>query len=271
MGITHAEISKMLEVAIVAARMAGQRAMEEIKYTKSSVKHGNEIVTEADKICQDLIINRIKETYPDHGFIAEEGPDEKELYLKPRTEDAIWWVIDPIDGTNNYAHGLLDFAISIAAFYNSEPIVGVIFAPATDSMFTAAKESDAQLNGSRISVTDEDLFIFASVAVGNHFPPDMTPIMHRLTQKMRFRNLGSTCLHLAYVASGGITASVTSSAKLWDIAAGAFIVETAGGIATDFTGKRIFPIDVENDYLDQFHIVTANKTAVHAEIVEDLG
>ena len=134
MALQHTDISRMLEVAVVAARLAGQRAMEEIKYVKSTVKNDKELVTGADPICQQLIIDRIKQTYPDHGFLAEEGLDSQILKQPPRTSEDIWWVIDPIDGTNNYAHGMLCFAVSIAVVYEGVPIIGVIFDPATDSM-----------------------------------------------------------------------------------------------------------------------------------------
>jgi len=129
----------MLETAIVAARLAGQRAMEEINFIKASVKNSRELITQADTRCQQIIVERIKETYPDHGFIAEEGGEGKIFKQPPRGDKPIWWVIDPIDGTNNFAHRILLFTVSIAAMYQGEPIVGVIFEPATESMFTAVK------------------------------------------------------------------------------------------------------------------------------------
>ena len=103
----------MLETAIVAARLAGQRAMEEINYVKTSVKNSTELVTEADRRCQEIIVDRIKEDYPDHGLIAEEGEEGKIFKQVPRGKEALWWVIDPIDGTNNYAHRMLFFTVSI--------------------------------------------------------------------------------------------------------------------------------------------------------------
>ena len=271
MALEQAEISRILEVAIVAARMAGQRAMEDIKYTKSSIKNGDEIVTEADSACQKLIIDRVKESYPDHGFIAEEGDGGKVLCQPPRAKPSVWWIIDPIDGTNNYSHGLLDFSVSIGVFCDNEPIVGVIFAPATESMFTAAKGADAQLNASRINVSDEELSVFAHVAVDSHYTEELEPIMMAIMHKARFRNLGSTCLHLAYVSSGAMAASIASSVRVWDIAAGAFIIETAGGMATDFAGKKIFPLDVENSVDKRFNIVAANTAGVHAAIQQEMA
>ncbi|MHC5073507.1 MAG: inositol monophosphatase family protein, partial [Planctomycetota bacterium] len=104
MAIDHGKLSRILETAIVAARLAGQRAMEEMAYTKASFKNSEELVTQADTICQKLIIDRIKENYPDHGFIAEEGQDGGIFKQTPRGSEDIWWIIDPIDGTNNFAH-----------------------------------------------------------------------------------------------------------------------------------------------------------------------
>ena len=125
MALEQKDLSRMLETAIVAARLAGQRAMEEINYTKISVKGGTELVTRADRRCQEIIINRIKETYPDHGFIAEEGDDDKIFKQPPRGQDRFWWLVDPIDGTNNYAHCMLFFTVSIAVMYEGE-IVDIV-------------------------------------------------------------------------------------------------------------------------------------------------
>ena len=264
MGLEHSDISRMLEVGIVAARLAGQRAMEDIKYVKTEIKNGNEIVTSADPICQKLIIDRIKETYPDHGFLAEEGAEGKELKQQPRDEQNIWWVIDPIDGTNNYANGLLSFCVSIAALHDGVPIVGVIFEPATDSMFTAAKDTDAQLNGSKITVSDDATSDFTSFAIDSHFSDEMAGAIEHITRKTRFRCMGSTALHLAYVAKGGLVGAVTTQARLWDIAAGAIIVGNAGGVMTKLNGDSIFPVDVGNYDAENYNTLATNKK-IHDE------
>ena len=218
----------MLEVGMVAARLAGQRAMEELKYVKSSIKNGNEIVTQADGLCQKLIIERIKEAYPDHGFLAEEGAGGKMFKQPPRSSESIWWVIDPIDGTNNYAHGLLEFGVSIAAVYEGKPVVGVIFDPATDSMFTAAKDMDAQLNSSKITVSEDDISKFSSFGIDSHFPDSMKESVYDIMGRTRFRNLGTTALHLAYIARGAMIGCITTVTKIWDIAAAYVIAREAG-------------------------------------------
>ncbi|MCH7559667.1 MAG: inositol monophosphatase [Planctomycetes bacterium] len=263
-------MSRILETAIVAARLAGQRAMEEINYIKVSVKNGNELVTQTDARCQKIIIDRIKENYPDHGFIAEEGDQGKMFKQSPRGDQQLWWVIDPIDGTNNFAHRMLFFTISIAVLYEGQPIVGVIFEPATDSMFTAVKGQEAQLNSRRITASEETMDKFSSVGLDSHFDNGVPSWTCEIMQRTKFRNLGTTALQLAYVAKGGLIATIASDPKLWDIAAGAVIAEAAGAIVTDWQGKKIFPLDLESYEAQQFQLLTANKK-VHPKLLELLN
>lgn len=257
----------MLEVGIVAARLAGQRAMEELDFIKASIKSNKtEMVTETDVRCQQIIVERIKETYPDHGFIAEEGDKDKLFKQPPRGAEAIWWVIDPLDGTNNFAHQMLFFTISIAVMYEGVPIVGVIFEPATESMFTAARGHEAQLNGRRITAGNEKMDKFSSVCIDNHFDNGVPAWACEIMQRTRFRNLGSTALQLAYVAKGSLIAAIHNCPKLWDIAAGVIIAETAGAVVSGWDGKKIFPLDLDKYEAEEFEIIAANKK-VHAELL----
>ena len=257
----------MLESAIVAARLAGQRAMEEINFIKASVKNATELVTQADARCQKIIIDRIKETYPDHGFIAEEGDEGKIFKQSPRGDELLWWAIDPIDGTNNFAHRMLLFTISIAVVYQGEPIVGVIFEPATDSMFTAVKGGEAQLNSRRILAGKEKMNQFSSVGLDSHFDNGVPGWVCEIMQRTRFRNLGTTALQLAYVAKGGLIATIASDPRIWDITAGAVIAEAAGAIVTDWQGGKIFPVDLDSYEGQMFQVIAANKK-VHPEILK---
>jgi len=267
MNLEPRDYSSMLETAIVAARLAGQRAMEEINFIKASIKNSSELVTAADTRCQQIIVERIKQTYPDHGFIAEEGSEGNIFKQPPRTAENIWWVIDPIDGTNNFAHRILCFTISIAVMHQGQPIVGVIFEPATDSMFTAVKGSDAQLNNRRITASEETIDKFSSIGLDSHFEAGVPDWTCQLMQRTRFRNLGSTALQFAYVAKGSLVAAIASSAKLWDIAAAVIIAETAGAIVTDWAGGKIFPIDMDSYQGQELQIIMANRK-VHAELIK---
>lgn len=271
MDLTSTEIRPILELATVAARLAGQRAMEEMKFTTTSIKTDDTMVTEADRKCQKIIMDHIKEQYPDHGFIAEEGKPSTPLIQPPRGDEDIWWVIDPIDGTNNYAQGMMTFTVSIAAFKENTPIVAAIYEPATDSMFTTSKNADAQLNMSRINVSDKQIDRFSSFGIDSHFKPEMAPLIMNLMQKTRFRNLGSTALHLAYVAKGAMIGTITTVAKLWDIAAGTLLIENAGGNVTDLKGNNIFPLkDMQTAASQSYHTLATNKK-VHQDFLKIIG
>jgi len=267
MVLEQKDLSRMLETAIVAARLAGQRAMEELSFIKASVKNGRELVTQADARCQQIIVERIKETYPDHGFIAEEGGEGRIFKQPPRGAELLWWVVDPIDGTNNFAHRILLFTVSIAVMYQGEPIVGVIFEPATESMFTAVKGGEAQLNGRRITASEEKMNEFSSVGLDSHFDDGVPSWACEIIQRTRFRNFGTTALQFAYVAKGSLIATIVSNPKLWDIAAGALIAETAGAIVSDRQGKKIFPIDLDSYEGEELQVMTANKK-VHTELLK---
>ena len=267
MPIPHTDLSQMLETAIVAARLAGQRAMEELRYIHKTIKNGRELVTQADPICQKIIIDRIRETYPEHGFVAEEGEEGNLLHIPPRSGTPIWWIIDPIDGTNNFANGMLCFSVSIAAMLDGKLILGVIFEPSTDAMYTAALDMDALLNGSRITVSGDEIDRFTSFGVDSHPLESIETGKQKIMRQTRYRCLGSTALHMAYVAKGAMIGMVTPAAKLWDIAAGIILVERAGGIVTDVQGELLMPVDVENYAAEQFQTLATNHK-IHSQTLE---
>jgi len=271
MALEQVELRRLLETAIVAARLAGQRAMEEMSYIKVSVKNENELVTQADGICQQIIIDRIKEAYPDHGFLGEEGEQGKLFKQPPRSGD-IWWIIDPIDGTNNFAHKVPLFAVSIAAMHQGHPIVGVIFDPANDYMYTAVKDDEAQLNGRHITAGDEDLSEFTSVGLDSHFEckNGVPPWAAEIIKLTRFRNLGTTALQMTYVAHGGLAATIVNTPKLWDIAAGAVIGQSAGALFTNWQGAPIFPIDPATYEGTHIPCVLANQKT-HPKLIQMLN
>ncbi|MBA7681274.1 Inositol-1-monophosphatase [subsurface metagenome] len=267
MVLEQGNLSRMLETAIAAARLAGQQAMEEINSVKVSIKSNSELVTQADAQCQQIIVNRIKQTYPGHGFIAEEGDAGKIFKQLPQGAERLWWVIDPIDGTNNFAHQILLFTVSIAVMYEGEPIVGVIFEPATNSMFTAVKGGEAKLNGRGIIAGEEKMDRFSSVGLDSHFDNRVPGWACEIMQRTKFRNLGSAALQLAYVAKGSLIATITPCPKLWDIAAGAVIAEAAGAIVSDWQGGKVFPVDLDSYEGTEFQVIAANKK-VHAELLK---
>jgi len=267
MSLEQKDLSQILETAAVAARLAGQHAMEQMNYVHATRKNESELVTRADTECQQIIIRRIQEMFPDHGFIAEEGEKGKLFKRSPRGEPAIWWAIDPIDGTNNFAHGMPIFTVSVAALFEGKPIVGVIFQPATDSMFTAIKGGEAQLDGRHIVAGEDLIGPVTSVGLDSHFDDGLPPWACEIIKTSRFRNFGTTALHMAYVARGGLVAAIVCTPKLWDIAAGVVIAEAAGAVTTDWKGQKLFPVDLDRYEGQAFAIVTANRK-VHPKLIE---
>ncbi|MHC4644858.1 MAG: inositol monophosphatase family protein [Planctomycetota bacterium] len=266
MALEQEDLSRMLETAIVAARLAGQHAMEEIDFTKASTKNDGELVTLADGRCQQIIVDRIKETYPDHGFVAEEADEGRIFKQPPRGREFLWWIIDPIDGTTNYVHRMLLFSVSVAVIYHGEPVVAVVFDPATESMFTAVKEGEAKLNGRRISAGEDSIDNLSSVGLDSQWDEGVPGWTCEIMRRTRFRNLGTTALQLAYVAKGSLVASIANRPRLWDVAAGALIAQAAGAIVSDWQGGKIFPLDPA-DYEGQQLKVMAANSKVHAELI----
>lgn len=259
MSLDNKDLHRMLEVAVVAARLAGQRAMEEINYSKVSAKSSTELVTITDAKCQQIIIDTIMQNYPAHGIIAEEGKDNKLFKQLPRGDNDLWWIIDPIDGTNNYSQRILCFAVSIGLMHEGKPVLGVIYDPATDSMFTAAGDAPPQFNNIRIQANDKDIEYYQTIGVESLFNEGVPAWVTRLQTMMRCRALGTTALHLAYVAKGSFVAGIMNNPKLWDIAAGAIIAQTAGAFVTNWQGGSLWPVDVANYNGEIFQILAANK------------
>jgi myo-inositol-1(or 4)-monophosphatase len=266
MKFEQKDLSAMLETAIVAARLAGQRAMEDINFVKASVKDGIELVTQADIRCQQIIVNRIKENYPDHGFIGEEGGQAAIFKQPPRGSKPVWWVIDPIDGTANFAHRMPLFTVSVAAMCDGKPIVGVVFEPATESMYTAVAGGHAQLNGRRITAGEEKISRLASVGLDTHYDDGVPSWTAEIMKRTRFRNLGTTALQIVYVAKGSFVATIANRPRIWDIAAAALIAERAGAVVSDWQGRPVFPVDLNDYEAAEFRIIAANKK-VHPEIL----
>lgn len=267
MKIDNRDLRRLLEAAEVAARLAGQRAMEEINYVKTTAKSDTELVTEADAHCQQIIIDTIMQNFPGHGIIAEEGKNNKLFKQTPRGESDMWWIIDPIDGTNNYSQRILSFAVSIGVMSEGKPVLGVIYDPATDSMFTAAGDAPPQFNNIRIQANDKDIEFYQTIGVESLFTEGVPGWITKLQGMLRCRSLGTTALHLAYVAKGSFVAGVMNNPKLWDIAAGAFLAESAGAVVTDWQGKSLWPVDVNAYNGEPFQVLAANKR-VHGKLIE---
>lgn len=201
---------------------------------------GYDIVTEADKAAEQVIVAALLDAYPDHHIEGEEGGG---LGANVETAEYVWY-IDPIDGTTNYASRIPHFAISIALTTQTmEPLVGVVYNPATDEMFSASKGGGATLNGQPMAVSRTvDL---ASSVIGTGFPYDRATNPHNnvaewlyfLPRTRDLRRFGSAALDLTYVAAGRFDGFWEMHLNPWDYMAGVLCVLEAGGIVTDYRGR----------------------------------
>jgi myo-inositol-1(or 4)-monophosphatase len=251
-------LARELEVAIEAARAAGE-VLRGSFGQRHSVRYKGEVdlVTEADESAERTIKEILRDSFPTYGVLAEESG-----WLAG--EGSGRWIVDPLDGTTNYAHGLPFFAVSIALERANEVVLGVVHDPIREETYVAERGSGASLNGELLRVSDTAELRRALLVTG--FPhdrreiPDAVELFGRfamLTQSMR--RLGSAALDLCYVAAGRLDAFYERGNQAWDIAAGILLVEEAGGTATDYRGGILS--------LDGQEIVASNG-ALHPAMVD---
>jgi len=195
------------------------------------------IVTEADKMSEALIIDSIKRNFPDHGILSEESP-------AITGTGKLRWIIDPLDGTTNYSHGYPVFSVSIALENEGVIVLGVIYDPMREDMFVAVRGKGAYLNNKKIKVSSVKDISRSLLATG--FPYDIREskennldYFNAMAIKVQaIRRTGSAALDLAYLAAGRFDGFWELKLKPWDTAAGCLIVEEAGGVISDIAGKK---------------------------------
>ena len=246
-----------LGVALAAAEAAGEILRSSFG-REQSVRYKGEVdpVTEVDERAEEKIGGMLREAFPDYGILAEEGG-------ATASGGEYRWIVDPIDGTVNFAHGLPAFCVSIALERAGEIVLGVVHDPIAEEVFVAERGGGATLNGRPIRVSGTDELIRALVATGFPYDRDTMPaaldLFGRfavLTQGMR--RIGSAALDVCYVAAGRLDGYYERGVKPWDIAAGVLILEEAGGKATNFRGEGLD--------LEALEIVASN-TALHPSIL----
>lgn len=249
--------------ALILSRMGEQVTAEE----KSSAF---DVVTQVDKDCEQLIREGILSHHLDHEILGEEdtflAQKSLEEVLSAVKKDTYLWIVDPIDGTSNFVQGIAGFTVSIALAYNGELLLGVVYDPSSDEMFSAVKNEGAFLNGKPIHVSNKTGLHTSVIATG--FPSQMDARLAvynglgKLIHECRtIRSLGSAARHLAYVGAGRLDGFWENGLKTWDVAAGVLIVQEAGGQVSDTSG---------NPYsLNTLHIVSTNGL-VHESLLDCL-
>lgn len=251
------EIEHAADVAERAARKAGQ-ILEEwaVKFTAREKSRSN-LVTEADFASQNAIHQILSETFPEHGFLGEEGLRE------PASGGEFRWIIDPLDGTGNYVHRFPYYCVSIALERRHELVAGIVFDPNRNEMFRAVKGCGTTLNGTSVSVSDYDRLsesmVVASLPVAvNADDPAVQRFLKVMPLAQSLQRTGSAALNLCYVAAGRMEGYWSTSLKPWDMAAGVLLVEEAGGRVSRTNGDA-FNVELSD-------LLATNGKSLHTEL-----
>ncbi len=246
----------MLNIALRAARHAGDfivRKINKLPELRVEVKAQNDYVSEVDREAEARIIEDLLKAYPGHGILAEEsGAIEGDGEFR--------WIIDPLDGTTNYLHGLPHYAVSIACEHRGRLAHGVIYDPYRQELFAASRGDGATLNNRRIRVSNPKKLDATLLATGFPFrnPAQLDEFLRVFsaffTSASDIRRAGSAALDLAYVAAGRLDGYWESGLQSWDLAAGALLVREAGGLVTDYNGNEHF--------LENGQVVAANPKLI---------
>jgi len=230
-------MNKFQKVAETAVKKSGKFLIEKYnKFNRADIKlkSAHEIVTKYDLLSEKIILDEIKKNFPEHAIFSEEkGKNNKKSdYL---------WLIDPIDGTTNFSMHNPIWCISIALIYQGEIIMGVVYAPILNELYTASKGKGALMNGKKIKVSNiKSGKVLNTFCHGNQIKDIKRAIKYYTQQKLNHldcRQLGSAALELSYVASGRIESIAIPGVNSYDVGAGILIVHEAGGQITDFKGK----------------------------------
>ncbi len=256
------DLKHTLDIVTEIAYKAGKYLKEEqtrLKLNSIETKSQRNYVTYIDKEAEKIIVSELSKIFPDTGFLTEEGTIESEI--KEWT-----WIIDPLDGTTNYIHGDTPYSVSIALQYKQQIVLGIVYDPVADELYSASNISGAKLNENPIEISKTKSIQNAYIGFGIPYNLDKRGkgILYRTTLQYKncsFRIKGSAAIELCYVAAGRSDAYFHSGLSPWDVAAGSFILERAGGKITDFNEG--------NNYIFGKEIVASNGY-IHKEIIEQI-
>ncbi len=260
----------MLNIAVMAARKAGDlisQASRELDKIKVSTKGPGDYVSDIDQAAEQAIVEVLLNAYPNHSIMAEEGSNNAQSGT-PYGESRFKWIIDPIDGTTNFIHGLPHFAISIALQVDGITEQAVIYAPATNDLYTASKGLGAFCNNRRMRVSKRTRLLDALLGTGFTVKTAVESrefgelFLDLTAQTAGVRRMGSAVLDLAFVANGALDAYYAVGLKSWDIAAGALMVTEAGGLVSGSLG--------EADYLATGSVI-AGSPKVFSQLLPRVG
>ena len=230
-----------LELAIDLAHQAGRIQMDRYERLEEiRAKGPRDVVTEVDHLCEALVMRAVQERYPDDAFYAEEIG---EVAATGAAKSGRVWIVDPLDGTVNYANGIPFFCISIALAFEGRPVIGVVYDPTRDETFTGAIDGPSLRNGEPIHVADKELLedLVVTLAVGGR---GTARKRHAAMKSIRaHRSMGSSALTLSYVACGRFDVYAQGAGlSAWDVAAAGLMAERAGATVTSLDGGPWFDL-----------------------------
>ena len=259
-----------LAVACEAAEEAGARLAEWAGSVRAALKGPRDLVTEADLEAQRLIRDRLLGAFPSHDFLGEEGEKDgsRAAGKRARGEGGPTWVVDPLDGTTNYVHGLPYYAVAIAWVERGVVRLGVIHEPATGATYWAVRGQGAWRGNERLRVSDcrdpEGALVAVSLpARVARNSPAIDRLLHLIDRTRAIRRLGSAALNLAYLAGGRLDGYWSDHGMPWDVAAGCLLVREAGGVVLDAHGN---PFDVA-----QPGILAASTPGLARRLLDAIG
>jgi myo-inositol-1(or 4)-monophosphatase len=256
------DLEKLISEVKILSRSTGEylkSEQTELKKRDIEMKGTRDYVTYIDKEAEKLLVEGLKKVLPEAGFLTEEATVENEI-------KAYTWIIDPLDGTTNFVHGDTPYSVSIALMKENEIILGVVFDPVLDQMFFATARGKAFLNEVPLTVSTQSALENAYIAFGIPYSLDDKgeEILRNAMKQFRkcsFRIKGSAALEICYVAAGISDTYFHSGLSPWDVAAGAFILECAGGKCSDFSGT--------DNYIFGKEMVASNGV-IHQEIMKTI-
>jgi myo-inositol-1(or 4)-monophosphatase len=262
LAVQQVAVAEYLEVCETAVRRAGKVLMDRIGRVEVRYKGPSDLVTDADIAAQEAIRRTVLAAFPDHTLVGEE--DRPGAVVSPPASP-YRWIADPLDGTTNYVHQVPFFGVSLALEQNGRLLVGAVYHPSADECFTAAVGKGAMRNGSPIHTSGVRSLRDALVSAG--FPTVVEPrsadvgmFLAAVGVCQSLRRTGSAALNLAYVAAGRFDAAWSFSTKVWDVAAGALLIQEAGGV--------IVPRDGLGSPLKDGTYLAAANPQLHAELLD---
>jgi myo-inositol-1(or 4)-monophosphatase len=260
MDTTHGLDDSRLALAVALAREGGRLAVAEQGRVAAAWTGPGDRMTTVDTAIQSRIVKEIGNAFPGDGMLAEEEPHA-------RTADREFvWVIDPLDGTNNFALGVPCFVVSIGILRAGFAYAGVVHDPNTGFTCWARRGRGAFAGERHLALPGQPLTEASSVAVRVPLEPRLKPLAYEWLERYKLRGFGSVALHLAYASIGALDVLVDHKAALWDLAAGATLLLEAGGAITDPLGRPLFPMDPASYRRGPVPFVAGNAIA-HAEAV----